>query len=774
MGVRFQTCALGGWLWFVLLSMLVLTAQASPSALDYAHIKPLLDRRCVVCHACYDAPCQLKLTSMEGLQRGSSKQPVYDGRRLIEDDPTRLGLDAQTTQQWREKGFFSVLGSKEDAKEEASVSLMRAMLELKRSAPPPESALLSDAYDLGGKRDSVCPAPDEFSEFAEAHPEAGMPYGLPPLKPATFARLKDWLDVGAPGHDRRVLTDTENRDVQRWEAFLNQSALRAQLMSRYLFEHLYPAHLFFSDLSPVSPQPFFQLVRSATPPGEPIQVIATRRPFDDPGVARVYYRLRLVKESVVEKTHMPYALNAERMRRWSGWFLEGQPALDTLPSYEPEVAANPFLAFRDLPVKSRYQFLLEEAQYTVMAFIKGPVCRGQVALSVINDHFWVFFLDPAKMSDENNTRFLSENFQNLQLPASDESTVSPFRWLKYVEREYAFLKSKSRFIQDAVAERLPVNLDLLWDGQSLLSGDSTVNPNAALTVFRHDDTATVVQGLWGQRPQTAWLINYDLLERIHYLLVAGFDVFGNVGHQLSSRIYMDFLRMESELQFLALLPKTHRQMVHKHWYRGSVETVKKFLFKYGANFDVESDVTYTTDRPLKELYQMLSDRYVGLPPTDLGLNDVPVSIQTELKQLDRLQGVATAWLPEVSVLHVRMKQGPDQYFSLLHHTAWANISYLFEDDDRRLPQEDGVSLLRGVVGAFPNAFFSLHQADLQPFLVQVAGLRSEQDYLKLKARYGVRRTDRRFWDFADRLHDQHLKAQPLSAGLLDFSRLENR
>jgi len=48
------------------------------------------------------------------------------------------------------------------------------------------------------------------------------------------------------------------------------------------------------------------------------------------------------------------------------------------------------------------------------------------------------------------------------------------------------------------------------------------------------------------------------LECIHYLLVAGFDVYGNIGHQLSTRLYMDFLRMESEFGFLALLPEETR------------------------------------------------------------------------------------------------------------------------------------------------------------------------------------------------------------------------
>ena len=106
-----------------------------------------------------------------------------------------------------------------------------------------------------------------------------------------------------------------------------------------------------------------------------------------------------------------------------------------------------------------------------------------------------------------------------------------------------------------------MGLDLVWDGDGH-------NDNAALTVFRHNDSATVVKGFVGQQPKTAWLINYSLLERIHYLLVAGFDVFGNVGHQLETRLYMDFLRMEGEQNFLLyLLPKNARLQLRNFWYR---------------------------------------------------------------------------------------------------------------------------------------------------------------------------------------------------------------
>ena len=57
-------------------------------------------------------------------------------------------------------------------------------------------------------------------------------------------------------------------------------------------------------------------------------------------------------------------------------------------------ALNPFATFSAIPARARYQFMLDSAQYIVMTFIRGPVCRGQVATDVIDDQFYVLFQDP--------------------------------------------------------------------------------------------------------------------------------------------------------------------------------------------------------------------------------------------------------------------------------------------------------------------------------------------------------------------------------------------
>jgi len=83
---------------------LLYTLPKEPVSYDQ-DVRPILESRCVVCHGCYDAPCQLKLSSAEGIERGANKKKVYNGARITADEPTRLFIDAQTTEEWRQKEF---------------------------------------------------------------------------------------------------------------------------------------------------------------------------------------------------------------------------------------------------------------------------------------------------------------------------------------------------------------------------------------------------------------------------------------------------------------------------------------------------------------------------------------------------------------------------------------------------------------------------------------------------------------------------------------------
>ena len=95
-----------------------------------------------------------------------------------------------------------------------------------------------------------------------------------------------------------------------------------------------------------------------------------------------------------------------------------------------------------------------------------------------------------------------------------------------------------------------LDYDAIWKG-------NRAEDTPLLTVYRHFDSASVHKGLLGGLPETMWVIDYPLLERIYYALVAGFDVYGTLSHQLATRLYMDTLRLEGESLFLNFMPKSN-------------------------------------------------------------------------------------------------------------------------------------------------------------------------------------------------------------------------
>ena len=127
-------------------------------------------------------------------------------------------------------------------------------------------------------------------------------------------------------------------------------------------------------------------------------------------------------------------------------------------------------------------------------------------------------------------------------------------------------------------------------------------------------------GLVGENPETTWVLDYPLLERIHYLLVASFNVYGNLVHQLSTRIYMDFLRMEGEDQFLAFLPVGKRKAIREAWYTGQRRMIERLFPAPKDWLKVESVSGYKTDDPQKELYQLIKDRLDVVAPGAHAMN----------------------------------------------------------------------------------------------------------------------------------------------------------
>jgi hypothetical protein len=741
-----------------------------------ADVQPILEQRCVVCHGCNDAPCQLLLSSPDGIARGATTAAVYDTTRLTAATPTRLGIDAQTTTEWRERGFFTV-GA--DGEPGGGIPLLLGMLELGRAHPFAPGEPLPASVGLNIDRPLTCARSDRFPAYAEATPLGGMPYGMAPLGARELAVLGAWLGQGAPlPDDEPPLPAAALRQAAQWEAFLNGDSLKEQVTARYLYEHWFVAHLYFDDLPS---GPFFRVVRSSTPPGEPIAEIATVRPYDAPGAARVWYRLRPIDATIVHKTHIVYPLGAERMRRLTTLFLDADWQPTRMPSYEPDEASNPFIAYAEMPARSRYQYMLDDAQYFVMTFIRGPVCRGQVAVDVIEDHFFVTFLDPDHDPSIADPAFLAKAAPTLRLPAAHLSSLSGGEfWLQYGLAQRTYLALRQQAVDAADPQRRGPTLDFIWDGDGR-------NTNAQLTVFRHFDNAAVERGFLGADPKTAWVIDYPIFERIYYDLVAGYNVFGGVTHQVSTRLYMDHLRMQSELLWLSFLPADQRQSLRASWYVDATGSLDYRHFDIMTGRDRGTRIAYQPGPAMPQLIAKLLARNptvsgppdlinrCGRPPcTRQGATPLERRTERALQPLAGVRGPWVAPLPEISFLRVRAADGGrDAFYSLVHNRAHTNVAFMFDEAARLVPADDTLTVGRGPRGSYPNFAFAVDESQVDAFAAALSAVRDQVDFTALVETWGVRRTSPQVWPTLDWMHADFRRTQPTQFGLFDVDRWGN-
>lgn len=772
-----------GHILLVLLLLVVpgmLSAQPTTEPVSWrTQIQPLFNRKCVACHACYDAPCQLNLGSGTGLQRGGSKKKVYDGTRTEAAPPTRLFTDAHDAAAWQLKGFHPVItGNSPAATTNPSATLLANMLALGRKANLTPNARLPDDVRIGIYRDNQCPIAEEFPEYEKKHPREGMPLGVTGLTDTEYATVKQWLSEGAVIQDTlQIASGAEAIEIQRWEKFLNQGGKREQLLARWLYEHLFLAHMYFEN---VSGSQFFELVRSSTAPDQPLIVIPTAQPNDDPQ-GRVYYRFRPVQGAIVHKTHLTFALSPGRLARIQSLFFSSRWKVKKLPGYSESERANPFITFSALPARARYQFMLDSAEYFTRTFIRGPVCRGQIATDVIRDHFWMFFQSPDHDVYVNDPAYRRHVDPLLAMPGQNDSLIrlGP-EWLKHRTRRNDYKEAREKAYA-TVWPSGPGRQDI-WQGDGH-------NRNALLTINRHFDSASVRQGWYGELPQTLWWQDYPLFERTYYELVVNFNVFGNVAHQAQTRMYFDLIRHESEINFLRLLPPGSRQSLMDDWYQGSGK-LKRLLTYPQIDTQIPAATVYqSADDPKTELLTSLLEQLAHLNARPDPINrcssefcareNVPDYIRSADQILSRLTSRPASalpvinFLPEVSFIRVQRDDGQREIYTMMRNRAHSNVAFMLGEDWRYQPEKDTLTIYPGILASYPNFAFNVAAKDIGKFAAALAGVKSSADMDGVIVRWGIRRTHPDFWTYFHDYTRYIEETEPLEAGILDMNRYEN-
>lgn len=741
---------------------------------DYAtEIQPIFNRRCIACHGCLGSPCNVKLDSFRGVDRGGLALNPYAS------EPRTDMEAADSIAAWRARGFFPILSRGGTAAKDLAGSMLYEMVAAGMRNNNP--GFSRDA--LEGLRPqryvAQCkPDPATLNAYLESNPATGMPFGLPSISHGDFATLKSWVAAGSPGPGAKAVAAAEQpanpAAVAAWEAFYNADDPRSRLVSRFIYQHVFLATIVLTD----SPGDQFRLVRSSTPPSRivaqpngtgkvepsPVNAIATDLPYDDPlsyaGVNRFWYRLKRLTQAPVQKNHFVWRLAPGDITHLTKLFsIDNGAGWDARAEIDPPYGIeSPFVQFAAIPAEARYRFILENAEMMVGGIAYGPVCNGQTATYAVKDQFWALFLDPA------HDPSVQEPLLGLNSPEGlmDRSPTGNTTYLN------AFAKTMSRLTPEGWS------LDAVWDGDG-------ENRNAWLTVLRHETNVSVLKGARGGLPRTLWLMSYAGFERMYYDAVAGFAYWSGDPSKLETLFFFNLLRQDFEDHFLLLLPARYREALRDDWTQGIGQLALTMIPFVGG--DQPSRVTVPGVAPLKEIVARLAERagpaVTGLPdPLNPSVKS-KVDLTAPMRGFDDFERAISSmtvldhrpylpFMPSVTVLRLTHGGEPRVYSLVVNH-AYASQYLLLFQDAAALPEQDTMSVYPNLANGFPNLFVDLDLDRAPGFLKDLAAVSTENGWGRFETEYAILRNSPKFWPFYDWLNDWNFSSRGDDAGWLDLS-----
>jgi len=734
------------------------------------HVKPIFANRCVACHACAAAPCQLKLDSYEGVDRGALD--VYPGALSVRDkDTTRIFKDAKTTEGWRKKGFWPVVNHDKGLSDSKVLEKSLLYQYVKHGKKRYESGALKEIAPRDKKSYKQCTkSTDQFHNDLklDENQDIGMPFGTAALTDKEFSIIENWILMGAPGPseaDEKILKSATNRNtINKWESFLNTNTNKHAWSSKYIYEHLYLAHFHFED----NPGEFFELQRVR--PGTTDEVV-THYPFDDPKT-KISYHFKKIHSTIAHKTHIVFEVNDKSLVRVKELFINA-PWKNKVVTPVNYKEINPFHSFIQIPAKSRYRFLIENSRLFLDFFARGPVCSGgSMPTWVIQDHSWLFFEHPDYDVSVTNPNYFDKVKKVIVIPtAHKQKRLWPF----FISRTKAYERKHAKFL----AKTYPKGRSLkhVWDGD-------TDNPNAMLTIYRHKGySVNVLQGQVGELPKTYGLVNYSILERVFYDLVAGFNVGDNLNIKLNLRLMITQLRREMEDNYLSLLPKEMRKPERKKWYKDYKSYSKPYHFnKLDSQVLIKDPTVASKELALQIINNQLNLKTAGPADRINGHKRLNTSLKTTSKvndlsslnkNLSFIGGLKTGFarfFPEISYFRFKDPNGKYYYYSAIKNRAFTSIHYLTGEDRLFDPENSSLNIVKDFYISFPLQFFDVNFKDAQDFIKEIHQIKTITAYQELENRYGIKKGDSNFWDYYDHLNEHIKRVDPVNAGIIDLNR----
>ena len=747
-------------------------------------IKPIFDTKCVSCHACYDAPGQLDLRSVKGIQRGAMKIDTYASRDTA-IAPTYAWNSPNTLADWRKMGFFSVI-------EGGRSSIMGKLLALGHANPVKPNGRFPDDIELDPfKRKNYLPNKYEIDGYAAQFPEQGMPFAVSGLTDKEYEAMMSWLEDGAPiDYEPPKATAEELAQIAKWEQFLNGDK-RSRLVGRYFFEHLSYVKFRFTDRDDART---FLLVRSTTPSGKdpvPVYEHLANKPVD----GAFYYRFLLLDlTDCVKNTRLQMLASDEKLGRFKNIFYEEDWSVDQLPGYTEAERFSPLTTFSAIPARARYKFNLANSWLHRSQIANGPSCHGNVATGVPRDIGWDIFESPETSLYVNDPQYRAEVDPLLSNIQNPKNLLDAFvNRHKYVEQHKEF---KKRALARAKEDGYRSSFSDIWRGEH-------PDDQPLVTFVRHDDNIYVVEGNWVpfEFPKAINVFDLPTFEAAFYSAVINFDLYGpGLWQVLGSLQEFALTRIDTELNFLRFLPRDVRKSLWKSWYLGTgpEEVLAKERWDILApnlspDDTIPTDIKYSTDDPKREFYEKLLE-YMGprvnandpinrpKPGDDADrITKALISIVAASREQEPTWRKFKTFLPEAAFLRIDRSGQEPKVYTMTHNSDYSNKTFVSMALEDEIPGNAKVAILEGAYTAYPNFMFRINEDEIEKFAASLIEADTQKKFTAVVERWGIRRSSPDFWPVLNSVSAYVKRTNPSGdpqraggkAGAFDINRYKN-
>ena len=242
--------------------------------------------------------------------------------------------------------------------------------------------------------------------------------------------------------------------------------------------------------------------------------------------------------------------------------------------------------------------------------------------------------------------------------------------------------------------------------------------------------------------------------------------------------------MEGENNFLRFLPIDSRREIWAEWYTDARKGAENYLDDQYRGLQRTTRIKYVTNDPKTEFFEKLLvhagkatdphdvlNRCVEDDNADMDAGPVEKRADRAMRKVADIHGLQVQALPDVTFVHVVTGQDSrDLAYTIIRNKALSNNSMLFREGRRRVPENDTLTVVKGHVGSYPNAFSRILIDEIEGCIERYLKIEDPLDYYNFAKRHGTQRNSPIFWQESDWHYQESLHERPVEAGVFDMYR----